>query len=287
MEEQSHLNSLHDVVLQLILEMLLTKPIMIDASALMWQPAVRLMSAGSSPFREALRESLCESFPALQVSESRLRKSWATSLLAALRGGNRGCWQRMSAMRAIRSRTQCSTPLLSSPKLSGASLCAVGSTCLVLFGGRCSISGETLGATYVVRVLTPCSGIAQWERLICKEQPPARCYHSAVRGSTESTMFVFGGASNGGILLGDAWRFEVTMVPAGPQGCMSSYGQWCQCKNAGSLATPSARSSHVCAPWSHDGSAILHGGLGEGGTKSGDRISKSRLQLVKICIYNV
>lgn len=276
MDEQSAFDSLPNVVLRLILETLLPEPIKINTSASMWQPVVRLLSAGSCRVRDALGEALCVGFPALQVSESSLRKSWTTSLLAAFRGGGHGCWQRMSTMRAIRTRTQCSTPLQSNPKLSGASLCAVGNNCLVLFGGRCSKSGVTLGETYVVRIPVRSSGIAQWEKLTCKEQPPARCYHSAMRGSSNSTMFIFGGASNGGILLGDAWWFEMTMIPAGPQGSMSSCGHWRRSKHAGSLASPSVRSSHVLAPWSRDGHAILHGGLGEGGTKSDTWVLKPK-----------
>lgn len=274
LEEHTHLNSLPNVILQLILDALLPQPVPSDTPAAMWKPVVRLLSAGSSRARDAWGESLCLPFPALGASGSSLSKSWATSLLAALKGGGRGGWQKMSTMRSIRTRTQCSTPLQSSPKLSGASLCAVGSNCLVLFGGRCSISGETLGETYVVRIPVRCSGIAHWEKLTCNPKPPARCYHSALRGSQDCSMFVFGGASNAGVLLGDAWWFEVSMIATGPQGCKSSCGQWRRVKQAGSSASPSVRSSHVCVPWSRDGHAVLHGGLGEGGTKSDTWILK-------------
>mmetsp|Transcript_145251 Transcript_145251/g.253506 ORF Transcript_145251/g.253506 Transcript_145251/m.253506 type:complete len:489 (-) Transcript_145251:84-1550(-) len=274
LEEHTHLNSLPNVVLQLILDALLPQPVTLDTPAAMWHPVLCLLSAGSSRARDAWGESLCLALPALGASGSSLSKSWATSLLAALKGGGRGGWQKMSTMRSIRTRTQCSSPLQSSPKLSGASLCAVGNNCLVLFGGRCSISGETLGETYVVRIPVRSSGLAHWEKLTCNPNPPARCYHSALRGSKNCSMFVFGGASNAGVLLGDAWWFEVKMVPAGPQGCLSSCGQWHRFKNTTSSESPSVRSSHVCVPWSRDGHAVLHGGLGEGGTKSDTWILK-------------
>lgn len=273
LKEQAHLNSLPNVVLQLILDVLLPQPASVDTEPDMWKPIVRLLSAGASRARDAWGESLALGFPALGASEKSLCKAWATSLLSALKGGGQGSWQKMSTMRSIRARTQCSTPMQSNPKLSGASLCAVGKNCLVLFGGRCSISGVTLDETYVVRIPMRSSGLANWEKLSCNPKPPVRCYHSATRGSKDSTMFVFGGASTGA-LLGDAWWFEVAMVPSGPQGCLTSCGQWRRFHQSDSSVSPPARSSHVCAPWSNTGQAVLHGGLGEGGTKSDTWILK-------------
>ena len=87
---------------------------------------------------------------------------------------------------------------------SGASLCALAPQHLCLFGGRDSISGDTLGATRLVSVR---SGVAVWDVLTSKTHPPARCYHTAslwptARGSRQGSgvclsMVVFGGAGDG------------------------------------------------------------------------------------------
>merc|ERR1711939_487122 len=103
--------------------------------------------------------------------------------------------------------------------------CTIGGGRLLLFGGRCSISGDSLDASYVVQIPVRTSGVAQWEELHCCDAPAARCYHSAVRGPDDSTMFVFGGAGNGGSgLLGDTWLLHVTLVAVNQLGAMASSG---------------------------------------------------------------
>ena len=67
-------------------------------------------------------------------------------------------------------------PLQAPPRVSGASLCALAPQHLCLFGGRDSISGDTLGATRLVSVR---SGVAVWDVLTSKTHPPARCYRLA------------------------------------------------------------------------------------------------------------
>jgi hypothetical protein len=160
----------------------------------------------------------------------------------------------------------------------------VGGNKIVLFGGRCSVSGDTVDATYVVQIPVRASGVVQWEELHCSKSenslqlkgPAARCYHAAIQGFRDSTMFVFGGAggdlvSGSDSLLGDTWMLEMTSVTInqlGQWGAVASCGLWERCRGSVTSETPSARSSHVFAKWPSKRYGVLHGGLGEGGVLS-------------------
>lgn len=273
-------------LLQEVLSYLLPRPLRVDAPRKQWLPIVRLLSAqcrsAFAPF-DAVGESLRESISRLDPSIAGECTSW-TRLLALLRGISKGAWHLMQPLRAHRGGNKFSTPLQKAPHISGASLCFVGGSRIVLFGGRCSVSGDTVDATYVVRIPVMASGVVQWEELHCskcsnalqQKGPAARCYHAAIQGFRDSTMFVFGGAggdlvSRSDSLLGDTWMLEVLSVTnnqLGQWGAMASCGLWERCHGSDTSETPSARSSHVFAAWSSQRCAVLHGGLGEGGVVS-------------------
>lgn len=260
------INSVPTFLLQAVLSFLVLRPIRIDAPLSQWASLIQLMTARRCFADDAVSECVQEDIPSFLCSIGGRCTSW-TSLLAALRGGGRSSWHVMQPLRAVRGKTRFSTSLQSAPKTSGSTLCALGCGKLVLFGGRCSDSGDTLAASYVVTVPARLSGVVQWEKLHCGTDPPARCYHSAVRRIGEPAMFVFGGA--GSRLFGDTWLLHLTSVAADQLGAMASCGVWESCDNQESAKTPSARSSHILSSWSSDLScAVLHGGLGELGVLS-------------------
>jgi len=267
--EAADFKDLPNVVLRGIIGCILPHPFCLDAAPSTWRPILRLLTSGNNPAHEAVFDILRDAIPALSASEP---GSWlsCTSFLSAVRGGGRGSWEKIRTIRAIRFPTQTSTPLQSAPKLSGASLCLMPCGKFVVFGGRCSLSGNTLGNTYVVQLPSRSSDVAQWQELHCEPRPPARCYHSATRGSKSTGMTVFGGAS-GDSLLSDVWWLELSSYQAVPAG-VSSIGRWRPCDLSQNPRSPCARSCHVCSTWGPDGYAVLHGGLGGvnaiGGTMS-------------------
>jgi len=268
-EDVACIGSLPTLLLQEVLSCLLPRPTRIDAPSEQWLPVVRLMCARRGMAADAVGESLQESIPSLDPSVSGECTSWPL-LLASLRGAGHATWQLMQPLRAHRGKTKFSTPLQVAPSISGASLCFVGCGRIVLFGGRSSVSGDTVDTSYVVQIPVRSSGVAQWEELHCTDGPAARCYHAAFRGSGESNMFVFGGAGVGAqSLLADTWLLKVISVPVDEFGAMASRGMWERLDEPTAARTPCARSSHVCSPWkSQQGCAVLHGGLGEQGVLS-------------------
>ncbi|KAG8471068.1 hypothetical protein KFE25_009489 [Diacronema lutheri] len=169
----------------------------------------------------------------------------------------------------------------SAPRVSGGTLCAMGSSRLVLFGGRSSESGLTLGATRLVTVTWPAHAggrgarpVARWDEVIAEplHRPGARCYHVAVRWAAaerrggEARMLVFGGAGDGADALhGDTWCLALPAPAAA--GSSSAHARWERVACTGDAPAP--RSSHVCAVWPAGGGVpVLHGGLGNDGVMS-------------------
>ena len=208
-----------------------------------------------------------------------------------LTGGGQALWQAFRPLRAVRPSTMHTMPLQAPPRVSGASLCALAPQHLCLFGGRDSISGDTLGATRLVSVR---SGVAVWDVLTSKTHPPARCYHTAslwptARGSRQGSgvclsMVVFGGAGDGDGegndwtgtrgLLSDLWSATVTVPdPSSAAAAGGATGRPCvpppplswRPLEPRSERSPAARSSHVCAAWAAAGALVIHGGLSSGG----------------------
>jgi len=186
-------------------------------------------------------------------------------------------WQRLRPLRAVCPETSANKPIHDPPRLSGCSLCQVNGTHLLIYGGRCSTSGETRGGSYLVQVQQLPPGMVRWSRVCCMAQPAARCYHASVMlpGHGEqpgSTMLMFGGAGAGDVLHDDAWGLEVRLEGSdqaqGSQlrGC--SFARWEQVPQPAGRPRPSPRSSHVLAAWSRSGAAVLHGGLGTAGVMS-------------------
>jgi len=152
-------------------------------------------------------------------------------------------WCKVGALRAVRPQQPGLTPLTCAPRLSGASLTPVSAGRLVLFGGRCSATSETFGATRVATVSWSgvARAVAQWDALLIEgEAPCARCYHGAagwprdgelvtagtagtcghigvcvpdgigahLGGMVEQQVIIFGGAGDGNVLYDDVWCLE-------------------------------------------------------------------------------
>jgi hypothetical protein len=170
----------------------------------------------------------------------------------------------------------------------------MGESRLVLFGGRSSETGVTLGATCLATITWPSvpSGraLARWDELRFGHddglsQPGARCYHTAVRwGSRDRdetpSMLVFGGAGESAdgsgagpnSLHSDSWCLR--LPTAAQRGAQPARWEWERVARAprdndDGDAAPAPRSSHVCAVWADGGgAAVLHGGLGNNGVMS-------------------
>lgn len=181
--------------------------------------------------------------------------------------------------------------MLEAPRLSGASLCALGHGTLVVHGGRSSLSGETLSDTYLARVA---GRRVVWDRLT-SVGPRARCYHAAAAiadtGNFKgSDMLVFGGAGGQDLLLNDLCRFRLSrsgaaalvgewqVLTSGHGGLISSDGDSSRRSKEllrSSPSVPEPRSSHVFVAWPRKQQAVLHGGLGQCGVLADSWICSS------------
>ena len=208
-------------VLQACVRLLLPTHGFAAPAATCWRDALAA-AASSAVLHEALGDALQEEFGGLDalVPASRsLRTAWM-SLVKSLSTTDTAQWRQARTLRAVRAIKPHRAPAHSAPRLSGASLCALREGHLVLFGGRDSASGETLGDTYLIDVSwsapttpsAPVRGVAQWDVLRSTEgqrQPSARCYHSAALwGGAEPNVLLFGGAGEGSALFDDAWVLE-------------------------------------------------------------------------------
>lgn len=245
-------------------------------SAVEWQ-AVRNFSMSAKEMHDVLGKILRETFPAisaLKPLQAFDRTCWLR-LLAVLLGKDKARWQRATLLAAKRAQTAQITPVQLAPSLSGASICAFGRGSLVIFGGRSSASGQTSSTVYRVQVFWTASGLAQWDELHCEEQPPARCYHTAVcragsrqASNAEVEMVVFGGAGDGDLLHSDSWCFNLADKghdhhSGTPPGKLA---RWHSLQQPAGSSKPLARSLHVCAFHASTGRLVLHGGLGNAGT---------------------
>lgn len=255
---------LPDQVLRVVAACFVPRPDGFEAPASAWRPMVILaMAAGElhSVMGEILRESL-PVLSNLKPFEAFERTCWLRAL-AALRRMDKSSWRKVRTLQAARPQTASFKPLQSSPRLSGASICALGNDTLVVFGGRSSVSGCTIDKTYLVKLSWSSSIIAQWDEVQCKAEPGARCYHTAAR--FREGMVVFGGAGEGGVLFNDSWFFkhyEFTLH----DGRECTAACWDQLHPPKDFELPSARSSHVCASWTRGDKLVLHGGIGNMGT---------------------
>jgi len=257
-----------------------------NASNSEWASFISFISTSHVMYAAAL-EALRERVPVIFEAGLDPDPARTCALLGSLlTGGGQAMWQAFRPLRAVRPSTMHTMPLQAPPRVSGASLCALAPQQLCLFGGRDSISGDTLGATRLVSVR---SGVAVWDVLTSKTHPPARCYHTAAlwptaRGSRQgsgvcSPMVVFGGAGDGDgegneNLLSDLWCATVSVpVPSSAAVAGGATGRPCVPQpplswrplEPRSERSPSARSSHVCAAWAAAGALVIHGGLSSGG----------------------
>lgn len=242
----------------------------------------------------SLGSALMRSIPVFGALEPRVERAntcWF-SLLAALRAPDGGRWHSLRPLRAKRPAARGMEAMQDAPRLSGGTLCAMGGSRLVLYGGRSSETGQTLLSARLVTLSFYPIPLAQWDDLRPDVCPPPRCYHTAVRWVAAersappgaSKMLVFGGAgeSAGGVapesdlsqnaLHDDTWCLHLFPAataghptPRGPRCCAS----WERILPAPGGPSPAARSSHVCSVWSDGGGLpVLHGGLGNDGTMS-------------------
>lgn len=263
----STLLDLPDQVLRAVATCLVPAPNAFEAPAFTWQPSVNLATSARE-LHLVFGEILCEALPSLALAKplpSYERTCWLRTL-AALRSMQKASWCEVKTLRATRPQNLSFTPVQTAPCLSGASMCVLGDNLLVIFGGRSSISGQTLGKTYLVQLSWSRSVIAQWDEVQCKAQPAARCYHTAARWtSSRDGMIVFGGAGSGDTLFNDSWSFKQYDFTL-PDGRDCTAACWEQLHQPESSEAPTARSSHVCATWTREDKLVLHGGLGNSGT---------------------
>lgn len=267
-----HIANFPTFLLQEVFDFLLPGPIRVDAPSDQWLPIIRLLSTARGLAADAVGDGLQEDMPHLDPSVSGKCSSW-TSLLAALRHCGSATWHPLRPLRALRVKSKFSSPLQVAPQISGSSLCFLERGKIALFGGRCSVSGDTLGTSYVVQIPSQSSTVVQWEELHCEYGPAARCYHAAFPGIRGPTMVIFGGAGKASIdsasLLRDTWLLEVNTVLANQLGATASHGMWKKLDGGGDSKGPCGRSTHICSPWkSQKLCAVLHGGLGECGVLS-------------------
>ena len=145
----------------------LLPPSLLSAPAFHWSAAVQFALA-AAPLHTAFGEALCDAVPALALIEPKQEEEvhgcWP-ALVAALRGPDSGRWLPLRTLRAVRpAHAGMLVPVQEAPRVSGATLVALDRTRLVLFGGRCSHSGETMGDTHLATVSFYPRGLAQWDR---------------------------------------------------------------------------------------------------------------------------
>ena len=180
-DEEIHLLALPSELLRAIAAFLV--PSDFGAAAPAWRGALRFGGACTA-LLDALSEALRESIAALRLLEpsSPRRTAWLHAIRSLASGTCAECcagrWQRLRPLQAVRATSAACTPLMEPPEMSGASLCALGGGRLVLFGGRQSATGDTLGTTHLVRVSWFPAPLAQWDLLHPSPSPPPRCYHA-------------------------------------------------------------------------------------------------------------
>lgn len=239
--------------------------------------AVCAFGGACTALHAALGQALGERYSALSGLAPRSERAgscWLEFVASIRNPAGRGSWHQIAPLRAKRPAARCVEPMLDAPRLSGGTLCAIGGSRLVLFGGRSSESGATLAKTQIVTVTWVAGrGLARWDELRFAPDAPlpgARCYHSAVRWTAAerdacARMLVFGGAGESADgssecaegIYGDTWCLLVR--PDLPNAAWERIAPE-------SAHTPAPRSSHVCSTWADGGGvAVLHGGLGSGG----------------------
>jgi len=262
--EMLSLHDLPDQVLCVVASHIVPSPDALEAPALIWQPAIRCMTA-SKELHFVIGEILCEALPVLATLrplEAYKRTCWLRTV-AALRRMDNVSWREIRTLQAARPQTASFTPIHTSPRLSGASICAVGDDCLMVFGGRSSVSGHTLGKTYLLKLSWSASAVSKWDEVQCKKQPIARCYHVAARFN--EGVVIFGGAGDGDMLFNDTWffkRYDTTLSDA--RACTAAC--WEELDQSSIAEAPIARSSHICAAWRRRGKLVMHGGICDSGT---------------------
>lgn len=199
---------------------------------------------------------------------------WPHALRSLLVGGCADCtrWQKLQPLRAVRPATVAALPLQAAPQVSGASLCALSRSLLVVYGGRCSSTGETVGITYLVHVGAHPFGLVQWDQLRCSGavSPPPRCYHGSTSMHKEQrrlwSMSVFGGAGCENVLHDDTWCLELCIEESRTHCCQAA--SWKPMQQPSNQPGPTARSSCVFTRWETGDCGLLHGGLGGSGVRS-------------------
>ena len=225
-----------------------------------WRDVVHLIAASHlmhAAVMGAVRERI-------QAVDDLTPSALCSLIRTLLSGGGAARWKPVRPLRAVRAQTPHSVPMHAPPRLSGGSLCALAPGRLCLFGGRDSVSGDTLCGT---RLVTLRSSVAIWDDLKCDIHPQARCYHTAVVWSAAPRprnelppMFVFGGAGHEN-LFDDVWKASLYVnipsatVPAAATPPLT----WRLVQPYGS--PPTARSSHICAAWDGGRALVVHGGL--------------------------
>ena len=269
------LQSLPAEVLLIIAQLLLPPNLLADAPHL-WQPLMRF-GACATGFNEALADACVAAFPAFRAYSTLSSSAWGV-LLGGLHAGGCGKWLPCQPLRAVRAQQPGRQPVQSAPKLSGASLCAIQTDTLCLFGGRSSVTCDTRDTTYLVSIAWSNSerGVALWDLLQAEVRPPARCYHTATlwgsgQPSSPAPMVIFGGAGVGDagdgeglareLVFNDAWVLERSN--GGTPAAWVKPWQWRQLEPRGE--PPAPRSSHVCVSWPDGDALVLHGGLGNEG----------------------
>ena len=257
MAETAHLLALPSDSLRLIASLLLS-----------FKQAIFSFGATCTSTQVALGEAIREAVPALADAETNSRIGWSLAL-GALHRTMCGEWRAVVPLRAVRAVSATCQPLQAAPRLSGATMCALGNNRLIVYGGRSADSGDTHDKLLMSTVTWRRGrGCAQWDELLLSANgpaPPARCYHSATQ--LGNAMVVFGGAGAQGVddgdhLLADTWMLKPGQpTRSGLPGPLLWERLCCE--------GPAARSSHLAAAWSvgqQGEELILHGGLGSVGT---------------------
>ena len=131
-----------------------------------WRAAL-FFAAASQLTHAALLEAARERMPVAVGTADMGAAAFAAHIGALLCGGGRSAWQLVRPLRAVRAQTSTTTPLQVTPRLAGATLCAVAPSRLCLFGGRDSASGDTLDATHLAQIR---GGVAIWDVLLAGGQ---------------------------------------------------------------------------------------------------------------------
>jgi len=201
--EPPTLLSLPPEILDRMLQSLLPRDLF--AASASWTAAVALASSCTA-MHDSLGNALLASVPSVAALEPRAERAHTCwfSLLAALRAPDGGRWHSVRPLRAKRPASKGAEPMQEAPQLSGGTLCALGGSRCVLYGGRSSESGLTLGSARLITISWYPLPIAQWDDLrppAASKRPAARCYHTAVRWAAaersaprgSAKMLVFGG----------------------------------------------------------------------------------------------